>query len=345
MRIKSAVLFIFITSMLTGCGCEKTRVGWLEKYAPLRQVFRVDPTVKNTITGRRGTRVVFPARSLNLAYDSLPQKYSVEIGLTEAIDGFDIASTGLPMQFIDELDQKRDFESAGMFRIDARDGEKQLALNEGTKLEVQFPNVVPGEKFRVYRLNAERKWEHHGHNQQRPVGDIGPTQVVRSECEAEGCGRRLPSPVQARLVGVRQYLIDDLTWWNFDYPHVDQACVKGKIDGNSPFEIQTIGHLPRGYHSLWDATTSFKTGAHINGDVTILAISAEDGRIGKRRIRTADMWGNYYLPEGPHNYCQDIGEIELVKVPDEMLKDRNTLRRYLGFPEEKYRVGYVASTL
>ena len=58
------------------------------------------------------------------------------------------------------------------------------------------------------------------------------------------------------------------------------------------------------------------------------------------QIQTSDKNGYDKNLEGPDNFKQAIGSIELNKVPDDVWRDEKLFRQLLGFPQEKYYVKY-----
>lgn len=313
-----------LCTLAATAACNKEKPSWLTRFSPPEQIFRINPGAPNQLTGKRGTRLTIPANSFDT------DREMVEVRLTEAVDGFDIAATGLPMHFEDELGQTRQFESAGMFRVTAQTEGRNVELKDGARIQVEFPNLAPGEKFRVYRFDG-KSWKHDGHNQEAPSSDPVRREELRRPAR--------PLPPRVNTVGTRIYEITALTWWNFDYPRVDGVCIKGALDADGQYQIVTIGRNPRGSHTVFSGK-EFRTGALMNGDVTIAVISMENGAVGKKRIKTGTIWGNYHYPESPHNYCEDIGIITMEILPDRTAENAGNFRAYLEMPEEKYAVSY-----
>jgi len=296
----------------------------MKRFAPKEQSFRIDPRVSNTITGKRGTRIFIGERAFDLDYDSLSENDAVEIRLVEAIDAFDFAGTGLEMDYTDEFGQRRRMESAGMFRLTARYDVDDLELDGDTTIDVQFPDIAPGEKYRTYRFGSG-KWKYDDLN-------------LKTESENRSGKVRAQNPTPGRTVGVRRIQIDELTWWQFAYPRVETACLKGEIQETGEVEFHVLGRTPLSYHFSHGRQIVAGEGL-LRSEITALAISV-DGRTGIKRLASGELWGNFREPESPHNHCEQLGVLELSYPPEDALKDRESFRKFLGIPEDSYRVNY-----
>lgn len=98
------------------------------------QKFNVLPTKTITITGKQGTIIIFPKNSF-VNNSGIGIKDSIRIELIEAYDKSDMILCNLQTIAQDQL-----LESAGMVRIKAYQGKKELKLKYHTRYEIQFPS-------------------------------------------------------------------------------------------------------------------------------------------------------------------------------------------------------------
>ncbi|MCP4133149.1 MAG: hypothetical protein GY754_19435 [bacterium] len=308
---------------------DSVKINQVFKYlGPKKQKFEILPGKENTVTAKKGTRLIIPANSFNIDPDEYTPGEKITLSITEIIDRFDFASSGVSLTYYNEKGEEENFESAGMFSVEAVHKGERIDLAEGKKISVQFPNVAPGDKYKVYFVNDKGQWQHHGHNQE--------------ELDT------MPTRVRARYVWVRVrlYEIDGLKRWNFDYPNPKVTCVKGKITGvkgrkSKSYHITTIGVSYRGYFSRWvQDTDTFKINVHRKKKFKIIVVD-ENGFIGVSKVlRSGNKPGFDQKPEGPGNYCKDIGKIRLKPVKRFILSNRRAFLKYIGLPDKKYRVKY-----
>jgi hypothetical protein len=279
---------------------------------PRRQSFTLDTAKKNTLSGRKGTHLVVPPDSF-IDTKGKPVKGTVTVSLTEAVDSIDILGTNIPMVYYDNNGKKYQFESAGMFRVSASQGNKGLMLAKNRKIEVNFPNRRPGTRFNVYRLDSRGRWVHHGHNQEM-IADGG--------------------------ASFRKYKIDWLTWWNFDHPTDQVACLTGTIEGvplenMNSFMIKIVGidklQVDRGII----LGNTFRINSLINSKVKILLIS--DGKLaGQSKI--ISVWDKIGDKQGKKSgvMCQNIGTLAVKKDPVP-IRSNYSLREEVGITDVMVR--------
>lgn len=293
----------------------------LEILAPAKTVFEIDSATGGTFTAARGTLVIVPRHAfVDFKQRKVTQKVRLE--LIEVIDPLDFVAADVDLTFYPERGGREMFQSAGMFRVNAHElsgGAVALAPNKAVR--IQFPNIVAGDDFFVYRHDAEKNWKLHGHNQ-----------------ESQGKG------VQ---VGTRRYTIDALnTWWNFDKPKPEGACAKGKVfkaDGSEPknYSVYSIGISYKGTFSRWvESGTAFKVNVHKAEKARFLVMETS-GQIGiSPVINVTDKTGFDGAEEGPQNFCQDIGLIKLEQLDEAVISDKKKLSDYLGLPVTEYKIDY-----
>jgi hypothetical protein len=184
-----------------------------------------------------------------------------------------------------------------MFKVDAETvAGQRVQMAAGKKIELQFPNIEPGDDFWVYRHNKDKQWKLHGHNQ---------------SFQGEGGFR----------VGTRVYQIDALnTWFNFDKPVPEATCAKGSVkrkDGKpvAAFAIYSVGVSYKGAFARHVSnTSSYKVNVHKSSDARFLVFD-NTGAVGITPVvRTSNKTGFDQAEEGPKNFCQDLGTIEVAPI-------------------------------
>ncbi len=326
MKQKIKIFFLIYLTSIT-IGCKKERVDQIkvhplmQKFAPSLQTYKYNPAKTNIFTGKKGTRLKIPKDAFQLETD---ESESVEIQLKEVVDTLDFATAGISLDY-EEDGKQMQFESAGMYYINATYKGKNIQLKEGKIIQVQFPNIVPGDKFNMYKINSEGQWEYDGHNQEVYFSEEAPVAAIR-------------------MIGTRIYDINDFTWYNIDYPSNDLACLKGTIgseDENDSFNLLSIGVKTRNIASRWVKEKQFKTSALLKSKIIVVAVNQE-GKLGATKaIFTGSKPGHFKLQEGPENYCLELGEVSLETIPEKVLNSRSRFLRYLGLrDEEEYKVKY-----
>ncbi len=302
----------------------------LKKLAPIEQYYEINPFLKNEVIGVKGTKLIIPERAFDLDYEDLNKNETITIKLIEVIDVFDFVTSGIDLIYINDEGNEEIFESAGMFKISAEHKNDIIKLQKDLKIEINFPNIVSGEKFNMYKLAQNGQWKYNGHNQECSFDED--TLKTKEAYEK----------IYQLQVGVRKYLIDELTWWNIDYPDSNSSCISGKIDNDKDKYSQAIviGISKKVYNSLWFKGNEFKINSFLMTDVKILIIT-EDGRIGvSNTFNTGERYGTSNSAEGPNNYYYKLSAIELKKVDPDILNNREKLLNYIGIEDVKYKVKY-----
>ncbi len=345
--MKKIIIFMLTVGVLCVTACGKERVDnikihpILKKFTPPIQSFSINPSIQNVVTGKRGTRLYIPPKAFDIDYDDLKKNKNFKVQLTEYIDTFDFLTSGVSLRYHNPLTKRAEvFESAGMFKVTATYKGKKTKLKKNKGITVEFPNVVPGEKFNVYRINSSGQWEYDGHNQESI-----PKRKSSSRFKMDVEIKRLNPVAYKRIVGVRKYVITSLTYYNFDYPRPESACVKGlvKIDNQKKkrlfYQVYILPLKTRGYWRNHSSVKQFKV-SYFNNTKVKLMILTSDGRIGKSRIFwTSPRFGHHKKKEGPHCYCKKSGKvIRLKKIDDSILKSRKKFMKYLGLKGDEYTV-------
>ena len=300
----------------------KSLVQLRKSLSPERSVIEVEPALENRVTAGRGTLLKIPVNAF-ADERGRPVAQRVRLTITEVIDPLDFVGAGVDLTYTNDAGKIEFFQSAGMFKIDAETiAGQRVELAGGKKIGVEFPNIQPGDEFWVYRHNKNKRWKLHGHNQS--FGDQG--------------GFR---------VGTRVYQIDALnTWYNFDKPVPEATCAKGSVkrkDGKpvAAFAVYSIGVSYKGAFSRHVTNTaSFKVNVHKSSEARFLVFD-NTGAVGITQVlRTSDRTGFDQNEEGPKNFCQNIGAIEIAPIPVDILSHRTKLSDYLGLPVSEFSVDY-----
>lgn len=336
-KLLIVVLFFLICLIVFSCGrrrMDELKLNPLFKnFAPQKQSFKINPLKKNVITGKKGTHLTIPKEVFDINYDDLNKEDTVTVKLIEVMDTFDFPCSGIELTYYDENGEEKLFESAGMFKVTADYKGKELALADNKKIKVEFPNLVPGDKFNVYKINKKGEWQYDGHNQELAIEEWATEDMVIKDSDGV---ERILKPTVVKTISVRRYYIDALTWWNFDYPVPLSVCISGKIDGDYEkyFQVAAIGISRKGYQvSTYYKGNEFKVDAFIKTDIKIVIIS--DKGIGySKTFNTGDKPGTKRYKEGPNNFYMKIKKIELKNINDYNTKDRKKFLQSIGIKEK-----------
>jgi hypothetical protein len=293
----------------------------LEKFALPKNVFPIDPSVENTVTGKKGIRLVIPPDVFDLP-SGFRKGGKVDVELTEVLDRFDFIVSGVGLSYTGMGGIPMLFESAGMYNVGAAYEGKKIALKAGKTITVQMPDIVPGEEFGMYRMNGSWEWEHHGHNQEAWGGD---RPIMSSGARKEAM------VIRASVIGVRIYEIDTLAWWNCDYPATQIIFLNGIIAnaGDDQYsQVMAFSLSARGVFSEFVKGKSFRIRAVQNHRMRILVITKDN------RIALSDP---FIAPAGKE---MRVKNLVLKEIDPETVKDRNKFERFLGLTGEKHSVQY-----
>jgi hypothetical protein len=336
------VLFILILS----CGRRMDNAKLhpiMKKLSAKNQLFNINPNKKNIIKGKKGTRLIIPEKAFDLDYDDFKKDEKVTVKLIEITNSFDIASSGMELTYINEDGDDEIFESAGMLNVSAEYKKEDLELDDDKKIKVHFPNILPGEKFNVYQLNNDGRWELDGHNQtmakkeimKYSKGKASPKKTkfdIPANKSVNKKWQKAAKKISNLKKKIRIYSISRLTWWNFDYPEISFAAVTGSINNAKGVLYQAfiIGLNRMISRSGWfeDGSYSFN---FLRNTRAMMFIIAEDGRVGFSRIfNTGERRGDIRKQASLHNHFHKVKNITLKKVPDEILMNRRKILKYIG---------------
>jgi len=302
----------------------------LKTFAPKEQKLEADTTKKSELIGNRGTRFSIPENAF-VDMTGKPVEGTVSVTITEIIDELDFLTSGIGLVYYSKYGKELYLISGGMFKIEFKQGEAKVQLAPGKTIEVQFPDVSPKESFSLYHMDETGIWNLKSSLSNNDRIDAGT--IDKNNLE----GRK--------IVGVRIAIIDKAGYWNFAYPELQHTCLKGTIDDSKApmgqnLQLTVIVLDARGFFSRTSKEKDFSINSYKKRDVRILVID-EKGNLGlSGQIHASDKTGNDKNPEGPENFKQPVGSIELKKIPDDIWKDEKLFRQLLSFPQEKYYVKY-----
>jgi hypothetical protein len=121
-----------------------------------KSIYSTNATSGGLVEYPSGTKIIIPARAFVDANGN-EIKGNVTIDYREFRDPVDILVSGIPMVY-DSAGQSGDFESAGMFEINASVAGKEVFLAPGKKVDVQFAVVDTASTFNFYRLDPVKGW-------------------------------------------------------------------------------------------------------------------------------------------------------------------------------------------
>lgn len=123
-----------------------------------KNTYTANPIQGGLVEYPSGTKIFIPANAFVDANGN-QVKEEVTIDYREFRDPVDILVSGIPMVY-DSAGQKGDFESAGMFEINASVNGKEVFLAPGKKVGVEFAVVDTASTFNFYRLDPATGWEY-----------------------------------------------------------------------------------------------------------------------------------------------------------------------------------------
>jgi hypothetical protein len=121
-----------------------------------KSVYTANAATGGVVEYPSGTKIMIPSNAFVDAGGNAV-KGDVTIDYREFRDPIDILVSGIPMVY-DSAGAKGDFESAGMFEINASVNGKEVFLAPGKKVDVEFAVVDTASSFNFYRLDPEKGW-------------------------------------------------------------------------------------------------------------------------------------------------------------------------------------------
>ncbi|MES2589531.1 MAG: hypothetical protein V4622_11180 [Bacteroidota bacterium] len=123
--------------------------------------FSFDASKDTEIRTKEGTTISIPANSL---VDETGKKIKgkVDLSFKSINKASEIIASGIPMTY-DSAGVKNDFISAGMFDIAASQKGKEIFIEKGKNIDVDFASYKEGNDFSFYKINKESgKWSYKG---------------------------------------------------------------------------------------------------------------------------------------------------------------------------------------
>lgn len=105
-----------------------------------------------------GTKIHVPAQAFEFA-DGSPASGTINLSYVEYRNKLDFISCGIPMSFKNEEGEFVQFNSAGMFKIEAAQNKKALKLKHGKRIDVDFVKTQDVDDMGIYKFNtSSSKW-------------------------------------------------------------------------------------------------------------------------------------------------------------------------------------------
>lgn len=266
------VILVMALAACSGNAPTKKELPHLAKLRPANQYFRISPAEKNILRGEKGSVFTIEADSFVLPKSYAPGE-KVEVLLIEATKSLEFAALPVSLEFRhrdrdtlfesagmffvgakyagEELSLKPGKKIKVRFRTDVS-GDKFFVYDydaqkgwhkHGHNQEVMLPPVLISQKKPARAAYADEESEAGDtpakesfagkKPRKRPAvpaapAVAAPTAATFGEWDRE---RRKTARVKSELY--RVYEIDQLTWWNFDYPKPSLTCLKGTLTGSS----------------------------------------------------------------------------------------------------------------
>jgi hypothetical protein len=285
-------------------------VALLKQFIPVEQKFTLEVNKKNTITGLSGVRLEIPEKAFSEQEDP-----SVQVFLTEFIDELDFISSGYGQIFYDKYGGEKLMISGGMFKIRFQQKEKDVQLEKGKFIEVQFPDYFPKESFGLYFLEKEGIWSLKSSLSKSDKSTINPT-------GQEG----------KQVIGVRLANIDKAGLWNFASTELTHTCIKSSVETYSTTQTAII--IPkhfRGYIIKEIKDKDFFMNAYKNTIITLVLLDGKN-KIGFiPNIETSDKVGSE-KSDSKNSFRQEVGKIEFKNITEEQILDRIKFKTLIGLP-------------
>lgn len=126
-----------------------------------RDTFKVAHNTADTINYTTGSTLIVPANAF-LDENGKEVQGEVDIVYREFRDAVDFFLSGIPMTY-DSAGTTYHFESAGMMEIRAYHEGKEVFVNPGKEIKVQFASDFKDDRYNIYYLDEKgKKWDYHG---------------------------------------------------------------------------------------------------------------------------------------------------------------------------------------
>lgn len=161
--------------------------------------YSLNATKGGIIVHPTGTKIWVPGSCL---IDQHGKKVSgaVEIRYREFHDPIDIALSGIPMHY-DSAGTNYYFQTAGMTELRAFQGDQELVLEAGKKIQIDLKSQVDG-TFNLYHLNEQTGWQPRGSNSpaKSTVDGRQTTAVIETNPSNNPTFTRLPQEIKQQKV-------------------------------------------------------------------------------------------------------------------------------------------------
>lgn len=164
------LLLIVVAHFLFGCQQEKQTL--INPPFPEFDVsftdYTIDATSGGTIEHPNGTTISFPPDALVDANGNLISG-EVAIQYREFHDAVEVFFSGIPMDYKQEGEPTKIFQTAGMFDLRANQNNKEVFMANGKKVDISMASYVKGNEYQFYSLNEENgSWEFTGKPEVKP---------------------------------------------------------------------------------------------------------------------------------------------------------------------------------
>jgi hypothetical protein len=183
LTIAAGIALVFVACTSTDSETAGTRAvnkPWKD-ISPPTQEFTFNAESGDTITLNDGTCIRIPG---GILVDSKGATVTGEVTLdyTTMYTPAEIIASGIPMDY-DSAGANYNFQSAGMFEMNASQGEEQLAIKQGNSIDMDFPTTRKDETYSFYRYDgaAANNWSF----QNVPEVDSNQTRLALEEAIAE----------------------------------------------------------------------------------------------------------------------------------------------------------------
>jgi hypothetical protein len=130
-------------------------------------VFELDAEKGGEFKTPTGTRIIVPAAAFT-DENGNPVKGKVEIEFEEYHSAAEIIASGIPMTCKDQQGATQNLESAGMFSIQGKVGDKEVKIKEGKSIEVKVASNKEGD-YDFFQLDLEGgNWQKLGSPEAEP---------------------------------------------------------------------------------------------------------------------------------------------------------------------------------
>ncbi|HNS30760.1 MAG TPA: hypothetical protein PKL52_09555 [Tenuifilaceae bacterium] len=122
------------------------------------QEYSINPTADTLLVTPGGTTLFIPANCF-VRVDGKEIEGEITVTYREFHDAIDIMLAGIHMDFY-SMGERRIFTTAGMFEIDAYNGDNEVTFAEEKKIDIRFASQYLGDDYSFFYLNPETgAWE------------------------------------------------------------------------------------------------------------------------------------------------------------------------------------------